>query len=339
MINLTYLEYRIEHTLSCNPQASMSLHAFADLHDAASIMENLKKDIIKTSAIPDKMQLSVCQNRFVRSYETLQFSCESIDSIIRWFRKCSDRYKVYIETSYEYQADRLARAASNIKEYSARQQGRYVRCTDDYWPYPVIKKIYAAPVPEHMFERFDHYSLTARGFLNKYAGISAVPRTRVQQFRLMDRMIFGNDYDIRDILEWDEVLYDFIDTYLSVARHNPDIPDNIRPNCTRLSKKSGRSDIRDMINNSFSYQCISNDSNGLVPITADIIYSIDPHSGRMWIPHSGYPKIPVIFKHMPPDLDIGEILQNNLFFTDSKDILLFYDDYRERFSRCFNFLI
>lgn len=331
MINLTYLEYRIEHTLSCNPQASMCLHAFADLHDAASIMENLKNDIIKTSVTPDTMQLSVCKNRFVRSYETLQFSCESIDSIIQWFSKCSDRYKVYIETSYEYQADMLARATSNIKEYSARQQGRYVRCTDEYWPYLVIKKIYAAPVPEHLFERFDIYTLTSRGFLNKYAGISKVPRTRIHQFRLMDYMIFGNDYNIQDILEWDEVLCDFIDTYLSAARHNPDIPDNIKSNCTRLSKKAGRLDIRDMAKNSFSYQCISNNINRLIPITADIICNVDPRSG--------YPKIPVIFKHMPPDLDTGEILQNNLFLSDSKDILLFYDDYRERFSRCFNFLI
>ena len=331
MINLTYLEYRIEHTLSCNPQASMCLHAFADLHDAASIMENLKNDIIKASATPDKMQLSVCKNRFVSSYGTLQFSCESIDSIIQWFRKCSDRYKIYIETSYEYKAERLARRTSNIKEYSARQQGRYLRSTDEYWPYPVIKKIYAAPVPEHMSERFDHYSLTARGFLSKYAGISEVPRTRVQQFRLMDRMIFGKDYDVRDILEWDAVLYDFIDTYLSAARHNPDILDNIRSNCTRLSKKASRLDIRDMTKNSFSYQCISNNINGLIPITADIICNVDPRSG--------YPKIPVIFKHIPPDLDMGEILQNNLFFRDIKDILLFYDDYKEHFSRCFNFLI
>lgn len=332
MIDLTYLEYRIEHTLSCNPQASMCLHAFADLHDAASIMENLKNDIIKASATPDKMQLSVCKNRFVSSYGTLQFSCGSIDSIIQWFRKCSDRYKIYIETSYEYKSDRLARTTSNIKEYSAGQQGRYVRCTDDYWPYLVIKKIYAAPVPEHMSENFDNYSLTARGFLNKYAGISEAPRTRVQQFRLMDRMIFGNDYDIRDILEWDAVLYDFIDTYLSAARHNPDILDNIRSNCTRLSKKSGRwFDMRDMVKNSFSYQCISNDINGLIPITADIIYNTDPHSG--------YPNIPVTLKHMRPGLDTGEILQNNLFFKDSKDMLLFYDDYRERFSKCFNFLI
>lgn len=331
MINLTYLEYRIEHTLSCNPQASMCLHTFADLHDAASIMENLKNDIIKTSATPDKMQLNVCKNRFVNSYGTLQFSCESIDSIIQWFRKCSDRYKIYIETSYEYKAERLARRTSNIKEYSARQQGRYIRSTDDYWPYPVIKKIYAAPVPEHLFERFDIYTLTSRGFLNNYAGVSEVPRTRAQQFRLIDRMIFGNDYDVRDILEWDAVLYDFVETYLSAARHNPDILDNTRSICRRLSKKSGRSDIRDMINNSFSYQCISNNSNGLVPITADIIYNVDPHSG--------YPKIPVIFNHMPTDLDMGEILQNNLFLSDSKDILLFYNDYRERFSRCFNFLI
>ena len=215
MINLTYLEYRIEHTLSCNPQASLHLHAFADLHDAASIMENLKNDIIKASATPDNMQLSVCKNRFVSSYGTLQFSCESIDSIIQWFRKCSDRYKIYIETSYEYKSDRLARTTSNIKEYSAKQQGRYVRYTDDYWPYLVIKKIYAAPVPEHMFERYDNFSLTARGFLNKYAGISEVPRTRVQQFRLMDRTIFGNDYDVRDILEWDAVLRDFIDMYFT----------------------------------------------------------------------------------------------------------------------------
>ena len=331
MINLTYLEYRINHTRSWNPQASMCLHAFADLHDAASIMENLKNDIIKTSATPDRMQLSVCKNRFVSSYGTLQFSCESIDSIIQWFRKCSDRYKIYIETLYEYKTDRLARRTSKIKEDSARQQGRYLRSTDEYWPYPVIKKIYAAPVPEHMSERFDNYSLTARGFLSKYAGISEVPRTRVQQFRLMDRMIFGNDYDVRDILAWDEVLCDFIDTYLSAAMHNPDIPDNIRSNRTGLSKKAGRLDIRDMTKNSFSYQCISNNINGLIPITADIICNVDPRSG--------YPKIPVIFKHIPPDLDMGQILQNNLFLSDSKDILLFYDDYRECFSRCFNFLI
>ena len=276
------------------------------------------------------MQLNFCKNRFVKSYGTLQFFCESIDSIIQWFRKCSDRYKIYIETSYEYKSDRHARTTSNIKEYSARQQGRYVRCTDDYWLYPVIKKIYAAPVPEHIFERFNNFSLTARGFLQNYAGISEVPRTSVQQFRLMDRMIFGNDYDIRDILEWDAVLCDFIDTYLSAAKHNPSILDNIRSSCTRLSKKSGRFDIRDMINNSFSYQCISNDSNGLVPITADIIYNTDPYYGYT---------NPVAFKHMPPGLDMGEMLQNNLFLTDSKDILLFYDDYRERFSRCFNFLI
>lgn len=331
MINLTYLEYRINHTRSWNPHASMRLHAFADLHDAASIMENLKNDIIKTSATPDKMQLNVCKNKFVNSYGTLQFSCESIDSIIQWFRKCSDRYKIYIETSYEYKAERLARRTSNIKEYSARQQGRYLRSTDEYWPYLVIKKIYAAPVPEHMSERFDIYSLTARGFLNKYAGISEVPKTRVQQFRLIDRMMFGNDYDVRDILEWDAVLCNFIDTYLSAARHNPDIPDNIRSNRTRLSKKASRLDIRDMTKNSFSYQCISNNINGLIPITTDIIYNVDPHSG--------YPHIPVIFKHIPPDLDMGKILQNNLFLSDSKDILLFYDDYRERFSRCFNFLI
>ena len=309
----------------------MCLHAFADLHDAASIMENLKNDIIKTSATPDRMQLSVCKNRFVSSYGTLQFSCESIDSIIQWFRKCSDRYKIYIETLYEYKTDRLARTTSSIKEYSARQQGRYVQCADDYWPYLVIKKIYAAPVPEDMFEMFDNYSLTARGFLDNYAGISEVPRTRAQQFRLIDHMLFGNDYDVRDILEWDAVLRDFIDMYFSAARHNPDRLDNIRSNRIRLSKKASRLDIRDMVKNCFSYQCVSDSSNGLVPITADIIYNIDPHSG--------YPNIPIIFRHMRPYLDIGEMLQNNLFFTDSKDILLFYDDYRERFSRCFNFLI
>ena len=331
MIIPVYLEYSIEHSVAYHPHARMCLYSFAGLQDAAGIMENIKNDILKSSVTPGEMQLRVCKNRFVSSYEAFQFSCKSIDCIIQWLRKCSDRYKIYIETLYEYRSDWSARATSNIKKYSGNHQGRYISRTDSYWPYPVIKKIYMAPVMKQMNEKFVKDSMHPRNSLNNYAGISHLAKTRAYQFRPIDIQIFGNDYNVQDVIEWDIVLQDFIGTCISASVHDSDKLSNILSKYSKdFNRTDARFDVRDMINNSFSYQCISNDINGLIPITADIICNVGQRSEL--------PSIPAIFKYMPSGLSIGEMLQNNLFFRNSKDILLFYDDYKGHFSKYFNLL-